>query len=200
VTGEDQIQAGLLKVEEHLTPTLLTRILQKIWTSEKPPSSWNTGLLAKLPKKGDWTYCNNWRGIMLLSVTSEILSKIILCRISTIVEPQLRKEQAGFRKGKSCTDQIFTLRQIIGQCKKWNSSVYINFVDFTKAFASIHRPAMWKILKHYGIPDKLIVIIMMLYNNFSAKVICGLNLTDEFPIQTGFKQGFLLSPLLFSLC
>ena len=40
--GEDQIQAELLKVEEHLTPILLTRILQKIWTSEKPPSSWNT--------------------------------------------------------------------------------------------------------------------------------------------------------------
>ena len=40
----------------------------------------------------------------------------------------------------------------------------------------------------------------MLYNNFSAKVICGLNLTDDFPIQTGVKQCFLLSPLLFSLC
>ena len=137
---------------------------------------------------------------MLLSLTSKILSQIILCRISAIVEPQLRKEQAGFRKGKSCTDQIFTLRQIIGQCKEWNASVYINFVDFTKAFGSIHRPALCKILKHYGIPGKLIVIIKMLYNNFSAKVICGLNLTDEFPIQTGVKQGCLLSPLLFFLC
>ena len=40
----------------------------------------------------------------------------------------------------------------------------------------------------------------MLCNNFSAKVICGPNLTDEFPIQTGVKQGYLLFPLLFSLC
>ena len=54
-------------------------------------------------------------------------------------EKDIRKEQAGFRKGRSCSDHIFTLRQILEQAKEWNSTVYANFIDFEKAFDSIHR-------------------------------------------------------------
>ena len=50
-----------------------------------------------------------------------------------------KTEQVGFRSGKSCTDQVFTLRQILEQCTEWNSSIYINIVDFEKAFDSLHQ-------------------------------------------------------------
>ncbi|XP_041351122.1 uncharacterized protein LOC121370088 [Gigantopelta aegis] len=46
----------------------------------------------------------------------------------------MRQEQAGFWKGMSCRDHIFTLRQIPEQNKQWNSTVYVNFIDFEKAF------------------------------------------------------------------
>jgi hypothetical protein len=198
--GIDQIHAEMLKADEHVTPSVLTSILCNIWESEKSPTFWKTGLIVKLPKKGELTNCNNWRGIMLLSVTSKVLSRVILNRITSAVDPLLRSEQAGFRKGRSCTDQIFTLRQIIEQSNEWNTTTYANFIDFAKAFDSINRPALWRIMSHYGIPDKIISIIKMLYTDFNARVICGSKLTDTFPIQTGVKQGCLLSPLLFSLC
>ena len=86
------------------------------------------------------------------------------------------------------------------QSYEWNSSVYVNFIDFTKVFNSVHRPALWKILSHYGIQDKVISIIRMLYVDFTARVICGSSLTDEIWLETGVKQGCLLSPLLFILC
>ncbi|XP_056020452.1 uncharacterized protein LOC130054512 [Ostrea edulis] len=113
--GIDQIHAELFKAEEYWTPTLLTNILQKIWESEKTPSFWKTGLIVKLPKKGDLSNCNNYRGIMLLSVTMKVLSRVILDRIAEVTDPLLRQEQAGFRKGKSCADQLFALRQILEQ-------------------------------------------------------------------------------------
>ena len=109
----DQINAELLKAKEHLTPTILTHILHKIWTTEEIPIFWSTRLVVKLPTKGDFTNCNNWRGIMLLSVISKILSRVILNRVFSKTDPLLRKEQAGFRKGRSCADRIFTLMQII---------------------------------------------------------------------------------------
>ena len=195
-----RVQAELLKAEEHQTALALTEILRDIWTSEETPQSWKMGLIVKLPKKGDLSNCNNWRGIMLLPVTSKVLSRIILNRLSDTIDHYLRKEQAGFRKGRSCAEHIFTLRQIIEQSNEWRATIYINFIDFAKAFDSINRTALWKILSHYGIPNKIISIIKMLYRDFGAKVICGSNLTEEFIIKTGVKQGCLLSPLLFSLC
>jgi hypothetical protein len=99
----------MLKAEEVITPKLLTDILQYIWQTETAPNDWKAGFIVKLPK-GDLTDTNNWRGIMLLSVTSKILSRFIINRMAAVIDPHLRKEQAGFRKGKSCADHIFSLR------------------------------------------------------------------------------------------
>ena len=128
------------------------------------------------------------------------MSRTVFNRISSEVDECLRKNQAGFRKGRSCSDQIFSLRQIIEQSNEWNNTLYANFIDFQKAFDSVDREALWKTLAHYGILPKIINIIKMLYSNFSAKVICGLELSPEFEIKAGVKQGCLLSPLLFSMC
>ena len=68
-----------------------------------------------------------------------------------------------------------------------------------KAFDSLHRDSLWKILRHYGIPAKIVNVIKMLYCNFSAQVICGSELTETFEVKTGVKQGCILSPFLFIL-
>ena len=82
----------MLKTEEIVTHQVLTNILQNIWATELAPEPWKTGLIVKPPKKGNLTDPNNWRGIMLLSVTSKVLSKIILTRIRDQTDPKLRKE------------------------------------------------------------------------------------------------------------
>ena len=79
------------------------------------PDIWKTALIVRLPKKGDLGLCNNWRGVVLLSITCKVFSRVIFNRISPAVDPLLRREQAGFKKGKSCNDQIFTLQQILEQ-------------------------------------------------------------------------------------
>lgn len=87
---------------------------------------------SKVTKKGDLSNCNNYRGIMLLLSIMKVLSRVILNRITETTDPLLRKEQAGFRKRRSCADQIFTLRQKLEQSNEWNSPLYINFIDFAK--------------------------------------------------------------------
>ena len=113
------------------------------------------GLLVKLPKKGDLcdgeSDCANSRGIMLLVIASKVLCRIILSRMQSPVEGKLRDEQAGFRWERSCFDQITTLRIIIEQSLEWNTGLYMVFLDFEKAFDSIDREMLWKILRHYGI-------------------------------------------------
>ncbi len=93
---------------------------------------WTEGTLIKLQKKGDLRNCSNYRGIMLLSVPGKVLNRIILERMKMTVDIQLRDEQAGFRKNRSCSDQITTLRIIVEQSLEWNSPLYINFIDYEK--------------------------------------------------------------------
>ncbi|KAL9964229.1 hypothetical protein ACROYT_G027841 [Oculina patagonica] len=127
------------------------------------PEDWKTGLIVRLAKKGDFSDCNNWMGVTLLSLTSKVFSKITLgCMTAALLEEDIRKEQAGFRKGRSCSDHIFTLRQIFEQAEEWNSTVYANSIDFEKAFNSIQRETLWRILRHHGIPSKVFNIIRML--------------------------------------
>ena len=83
----------------------------------------------------------------MLSVPGKVLE-----RVKDTVNSQLRDQQAGFRKYRSCTDQIANLRIIVEQSLEWNSSLYINFVDYEKTFNSVDRKTLWKLLWHYGIP------------------------------------------------
>lgn len=196
--GPDQITAEMLKSDIELSTKILTNLFEKIWRNENLPTDWAKGIIVKIPKKGDLNDCNNWRGITLLSIPGKVLCKVILKRIDEKIDKSLREEQAGFRRGRGCIDQIFTLRNIIEQCAEWNSPIHINFVDFQKAFDSIHRLSLWKILKSYGIPDKLISIISKFYENFQSCVAVGQNQkTEYFDIATGVRQGCILSPILF---
>ena len=135
--GADYVSAEMLKAGGEVTMGALTEIFEGIWKAEETPGGWKMGLIVKLPKKGDLSFCKNWRGITLLSITYKVFSSVILDRISEALDPLLHKEQAGFRKGRSCGDHIFTLRQILDQCQEWNTPFYANFVDFEKAFDSI---------------------------------------------------------------
>ncbi|VDP59830.1 unnamed protein product [Schistosoma curassoni] len=75
------------------------------------------------------------------------------------LDAQLRDQQVGFRKDLSCADQIATLRIIVGQPIEWNSSPYIKFTDYEKAFDTVDRTTLWRLVRYYGVPDKIVNIM-----------------------------------------
>ena len=85
------------------------------------------------------------------------------------IDTKFRDQQAGFRKDRSCVDQIATLRIIIEQSCEWNSPLFVNFVDFEKAFDSVDRDTLWKLLRHYGVPVKIVNIIPSSYEGLSCR-------------------------------
>ena len=115
------------------------------------------------------------------------------------MDETLRDNQAGFRSNRSCSDQIATLRIIVEQSLEWNSSLYVNFVDYRKAFDSIHRDTLWQLLRHYGIPPNLTLLIKKSYDDMTCQVVHQGKLTEKFRVKTGVRQGCLLSPFLFLL-
>ena len=194
--GKDNLNAELFKADPDLAAKMLLPLFEDIWEEKEVPNDWNEGIIIKIPKKGALSNCDNWRGITLLSIPSKIMAKIIIRRISDAVDLHLRKEQAGFRKGKRCLDQIFILRNIIEQCTEWQRQLYINFIDFEKAFDSIHRDSLWRILRAYGIPQHIVLLIRSFYDHFTCSV--G-NSDHRFQVKTGVRQGCVMSALLFNI-
>ena len=143
----------------------------------------NIGHLIKLRKKGNLKECKNYRGIALLSVVAKVLNRILLTRLLNLDE-KLREQRAGFRKDRSCIDQIAAPRIIIEQSLEWNTSLFLNFVDFEKAFDSLDREVLWNLMAHYGIPQKFINIIRNSYNNMQCRVIHEGKLTESFDVKT----------------
>ena len=167
--GSDAITAELLKADLESTAHTMRQLLQRVWDEEKVPVEWRDGLIVKIPKRGDLSQCTNWRGITLMSVPAKILSRVLVRRISAGVDTIMREEQAGFRRGRGTTEHIHTLRNIIEQANEWNSNLYACFIDYEKAFDCIHRESLWDILRSYGIPEKIITIIIALYTDQGCK-------------------------------
>ena len=158
--GPDNLNAKLFRTDPAIAAEILLPLVMKVWEDKRIPDDWNEATIIRNPKKGALNDCNNWRGITLLSIPSTILAKIIINRLSNVVDSSLNEEQAGFRKGKGCIDQIFALRNIIEQCTEGQRKLYIiNLMDFEKAFDSIHRNSLWEILRHYGIPQEIVSTI-----------------------------------------
>jgi hypothetical protein len=197
--GPDSIPAEALKADVETSVDLQHTLLGKIWEEEEIPTEWKEVYLIKLPKKGDLSSCSNYRGITLLSIPGKVFNRILLNRMKDAVDPHLRDQQAGFRKERSCTDQIATLRIILEQSLEWNSPLYVNFIDYEKAFDSVDRESLWRLLRQYGVPEKITNIIRKSYEGMTCRIVHGRQLTDAFEVRTGVRQGCLLSPFLFLL-
>ena len=191
--GHDKLNAELFNTDPELTATILQPLFAAVWEGGEVPADWTKGVIIRTPKKGAFSDCNNWRGITLLSVPSKILAKIIIKQISDALDTGLRKEQAGFRRERECTDQIFTLRNIVERCTEWQWQLHINFVDFEKDFDTIHRDSLWCILRAHGIPLRIVQFIKSFYHNFTCSV--G-NSRLNFHVKTGVGQGCVMSAVL----
>ena len=96
-------------------------------------------------------------------------------------------------------EQIFILRNIIEQVAEWQSTLYITFADFEKAFDSVHRESLWKIMASYGIPDKLIRMVKILYEGSECAVLDEGVESEWFKVKTGVEQGDVMSGFIFLL-
>ena len=111
-----------------------------------------------------------------------------------------KKTQNGFRRNRSTTSQILTIRRILEGVRAKNLQATLIFVDFTKAFDSIHRGKMEQILLAYGIPKETVAAITILYRNTKVKVRSPDGDTEYFDIVAGVLQGDTLAPYLFIIC
>lgn len=161
------------------------------------PEQWSILDMIPVPKHGDLGDTNNYRGISLSSIVAKTYNRMIMNRIRPAIDKELRVNQNGFRSGRTTTAHILALRRLIEGIKKKNLPAIMTFIDFKKAFDSVNRSIMFKILYAYGIPDELVNAISDMYRGTKAKVVSPDGITDYFELHAGVLQGDTLAPYLF---
>jgi hypothetical protein len=79
------------------------------------------------------------------------------------VEEEIVEEQCGFRKGRSCTDAIFTVQQII-EIKGHNLPLFLLYTDYEKAYDNVKRDNLWETMNN-KFPNYLLNTIKSIYRN-----------------------------------
>ena len=140
----------------------------------------------------------------LISIAGKIFAHVLLNRlIPTIAQENTAESQGGFRSNRGTVDMIFVLWQIQKKCREQNMGLYAPFVDPTKAFNTVSRNGLWKILMLLGSapppPSKTnLTIIRQLHEGQQSQMKHNGFLSGSFPISNGVKQGCVLAPTLFS--
>jgi len=155
-----------------------------------------------LYKKSDRSNCNNYRGISLLSHAGKVLLKIVANRLSDYCEAHgiLPDEQCGFRPERSTVDMLFVVRRLQELARRRRIPLYMCFVDLQKAYDSVDRELLWKVLARAGAPEEMIAVIRQFHDGMQAQVrMDDGELSDWFEVTQGLRQGCVLSPLLFNI-
>jgi len=100
-------------------------------------------LLVPVPKKGNLSFCDNWRGISLLDVVGKLFTRVLNDRLQLVVEETVSDFQCGFRAGRDRVDMIFCICQLLEKPIEHNTKVLLLFVDLRKAYDSVPRVALW---------------------------------------------------------
>ena len=125
--------------------------------------------------------------------------KIILNRLQPQAEEIIAEEQAGFRAGRSTTEQIFNLRILCNNYLKHQQNLYHVFIDFKKAFDRVWHEALWATMRKYNINASIIRAIENLYDKAQSAVLFNGSTGEWFRTTVGVRQGCLLSPTLFNI-
>ena len=139
----------------------------------------------------------NYRPIAVIPILYKLFSKMLCARVKGQLEMQQSVDQAGFRSGFSCDDQLFTITMLCDKMKEYNLPLWVAAVDFQKAFDTISHRSLWEALREQEVPLVYIMVLQKLYRGQCANVKLDVA-SRSFAIERGTRQGDPISPILFN--
>ena len=111
-----------------------------------------------------------------------------------------RHAQSSFTPKKCNVHRILALRVLIERLHDFHSGLLAAYVDLRKAFDSVNRNVLWRILALCGIPQKLVKLLSSLYSDTKSAVMCECIISAYSPVNTAVRQGCVFARTLFNTC
>lgn len=197
--GPDNISAEHLKHADACIIPMLAMCFSSFFSHGFLPESMISVIIVPVikDKAGKISSRDNYRPIALASVMSKIIERILLHRMEDFLVTT--DNQFGF-KPKHGTDMcIYALKEIVHSYNAANSTVFLSFLDASKAFDRINHIKLFNKLSRRGTPPYIIRILMFWYSQQTMHVRWGDKLSASFNVTNGVRQGGILSPYLFNV-
>ncbi|PNH03795.1 LINE-1 reverse transcriptase [Tetrabaena socialis] len=195
--GWDGVPAELYKAFSRQLSTLLAALYTAIGTTGGMPPCFTDGIITVQFKKGDPTLPGNYRPITLLNTDYRILAKTLATRLGPALHAAIAAEQTAFLPGRLIGTNIFALRHIPHLLKRQGRSAIIAFLDFAKAYDTVHRDFLLAAMEELGATEQLRKWVATLLSSTQAQVQVGSQLSQPVSMAAGVRQGCPLAPLLY---
>ena len=134
--------------------SVFTTLFNLVLESGFIPKSWTCGFFKPIYKnKGSVADANNYRGITILSCLGKLFTSVLNNRLNEYLDSMnmIGEEQVGFKKGYSTLDHIIVFKTLI--------DIYLSKGNYSKAFDTINRPALWSKLINHNINGRVLNVI-----------------------------------------
>ena len=169
--GNDGLTVEFYKTFWNSIGNLLVDSLNYSYECGELSNTQKQAVIALIEKKGkDKRNICNWRPISLINVDAKIGSKVIATRLQKALGETIDFNQNAYVKGRTILDAVRTIDDILEYTERKNISGLLVAIDFQKAFDSIKRSFMVKVLSVFNFGPSLIHWIQTFYKILQAQL------------------------------
>lgn len=187
------------KFMDRIAPLLLKMLLYSVDTASLPQTMSQASISLILKKNKDPLSCGSYRPISLLNVDYKMLAKLLAMRLETVLPSIISPDQTGFIKNRYAFSNVRRLFHVMYNLSNSTEPEFVISLDAEKAFDRVEWGYLFRALGRFGLGEKIIAWIRLLYSAPLASVRTNNDHSNYFPLFRGTRQGCPLSPLLFAV-
>ncbi len=202
--GPQRVASKVIKTvfsrQKQRVPLLI--LMNRCFLDGRIPAAWGYSEIFVLYKgKGGKKLAVNYRGINLNNDFLRLFERLLDRRFSAWLREYKPwgEHQFGFCSGSSTEDAALCLQSLSGAFTRVrHQPLFANYIDLQRAFPSMLRSKILKVLHEMGVPYELIRAFAATFSGNSGRLRIGDGLTRIFLINRGTKEGGINSPKIFN--